>query len=234
MAQSKFWCFTHHNPSPDAHVAHYALGTKGGFQYELCPTTGRAHMQGWNSFDSNRRLAGMKKLCATTTLAGVAGSFGASDGSARFYFPRGVAVDATGNVYVADSDNHIIRKLALVTTFPACDSTWRHAALTYTATPSSLISVFVDGALRSTSPASVSIPTPASSTLRVGWGGELSVNSGSLFAGSLAELRIYSRALTVTEVVALSQPPLSAVSNAVVRVVSSLRLTKNLKRLLSC
>ena len=49
-----------------------------------------------------------------TTLAGLAGSPGSADGTgsaARFNVPTGVAVDSAGNVYVADSDNHTIRKI---------------------------------------------------------------------------------------------------------------------------
>jgi sugar lactone lactonase YvrE len=51
---------------------------------------------------------------AVSTLAGLAGSTGSADGaggSARFYEPEGVAVDSTGNVYVADTWNHTIRKI---------------------------------------------------------------------------------------------------------------------------
>jgi D-alanyl-D-alanine dipeptidase len=51
---------------------------------------------------------------AVTTLAGLAGSQGSADGigsAARFYFPDGVAADGSGNVYVADSGNHTIRKI---------------------------------------------------------------------------------------------------------------------------
>jgi hypothetical protein len=51
---------------------------------------------------------------AVTTLAGLAGSYGSADGTggaARFYGPGGVAVDSAGNVYVADYDNHAIRKV---------------------------------------------------------------------------------------------------------------------------
>ena len=49
-----------------------------------------------------------------TTLAGLAGSQGSADGTgsaARFAWPIGVAVDSTGNVYVADNGNDTIRKV---------------------------------------------------------------------------------------------------------------------------
>jgi hypothetical protein len=49
-----------------------------------------------------------------STLAGSAGTAGTADGtgtSARFNTPAGVAVDGAGNVYVADSVNHTIRKI---------------------------------------------------------------------------------------------------------------------------
>jgi Tol biopolymer transport system component len=49
-----------------------------------------------------------------TTLAGLAGNFGGTDGAgsaARFNLPRGVAVDPSGNVYVADTNNHTIRRV---------------------------------------------------------------------------------------------------------------------------
>ncbi len=49
-----------------------------------------------------------------TTLAGRAGASGSADGTgpaARFNHPAGVAVDAAGNVYVADTDNDTIRRI---------------------------------------------------------------------------------------------------------------------------
>ena len=48
------------------------------------------------------------------TLAGSAGNSGSTNGAgngARFYQPRGVAVDGNGNVYVADSYNSTVRKV---------------------------------------------------------------------------------------------------------------------------
>ena len=50
-----------------------------------------------------------------TTLAGTAGLPGASNGlgtNAQFNSPSGLAVDMIGNVYVADSGNHLIRKIS--------------------------------------------------------------------------------------------------------------------------
>jgi sugar lactone lactonase YvrE len=50
-----------------------------------------------------------------TTLAGSPGVYGSANGTgaaAQFYQPMGVAVDGSGNVYVADSFNNTIRKVA--------------------------------------------------------------------------------------------------------------------------
>jgi hypothetical protein len=52
---------------------------------------------------------------AVGTLAGLAGVTGSTDGigsAARFNHPTGLSVDITGDVYVADTDNHIIRVVA--------------------------------------------------------------------------------------------------------------------------
>jgi len=52
--------------------------------------------------------------CVVSTLAGLAGSLGSADGTgsaARFKLPYGVAVDGSGNVYVADTQNYTIRKI---------------------------------------------------------------------------------------------------------------------------
>lgn len=47
-------------------------------------------------------------------LLGTPGGPGGADGlgpAASFLLPQGVAIDATGNAYVADTDNHVIRKI---------------------------------------------------------------------------------------------------------------------------
>jgi len=60
---------------------------------------------------------------AVTTIAGKAGAWGSADGNgaeARFNTPMGLCIGADGNLYIADSMNHAIRRMTpqgAVTTF---------------------------------------------------------------------------------------------------------------------
>jgi len=56
-----------------------------------------------------------------STLAGLAGASGNIDGlgsEVRFYNPTGITVDSTGNLYIADTNNHTIR-VGLLPSMPA-------------------------------------------------------------------------------------------------------------------
>lgn len=71
----------------------------------------------------NSTIRKITQTGAVTTLAGTAGTYGNIDttgAAARFYHPTGVTIDSVGNIYVADSGNHSIRKITpagVVSTF---------------------------------------------------------------------------------------------------------------------
>lgn len=63
---------------------------------------------------SNHTVRKISPAGTVTTLAGLAGTSGGSDGrgtAARFQFPSDLAVDGSGNLFVADTDNHTIREI---------------------------------------------------------------------------------------------------------------------------
>jgi len=62
----------------------------------------------------NNTIRKMTSAGVVTTIAGLAGISGSADGAggaARFNGPTGVAVDASGNIYVADAGNCTVRKI---------------------------------------------------------------------------------------------------------------------------
>ncbi|MCX6952896.1 MAG: hypothetical protein NTV51_12140 [Verrucomicrobia bacterium] len=71
----------------------------------------------------NHNIRKISPAGVTSTVAGSVGAAGSLDGTgtaARFSFPQGIAVDGSGTIYVADTNNSTIRKIAaggVVTTF---------------------------------------------------------------------------------------------------------------------
>jgi len=64
--------------------------------------------------EGNHLIRKITPAAVVTTLAGLASDAGSTNGvgpAARFFSPRGVAVDGNFNVYVADYRNHTIRKI---------------------------------------------------------------------------------------------------------------------------
>jgi sugar lactone lactonase YvrE len=88
-----------------------------GTNARFCNPSGIAVDANNNIFVAEYGSNVIRKITPTgvvTTLAGLAGSVGADDGfgtNARFALPRGIAADPFGNLYVADTGNHTIRKI---------------------------------------------------------------------------------------------------------------------------
>ena len=87
-----------------------------------------------------------------STLAGTAGAKDSDDGvgaAARFYYPRGVATDSMGNVYVGDTGNSTVRKITpdgIVSTLAGADESGRADGVGATARFSGIGSVATDRA----------------------------------------------------------------------------------------
>jgi len=109
-----------------------------------------------------------------------------------------------GNLFVAEGANNAIIKVMFKLHFPVCgDFLWHHIAQVYE--PELLrMSAYLDGKLLLQRPALVKLPAMSASSLRIGWSGEN--GRKSLYSGSLADLRIYGRALSLGEVEILSLP----------------------------
>lgn len=63
---------------------------------------------------TNHTVRQMSSANVVSTLAGSSGSSGSIDGAgtnARFNYPTGVAIDSSGNIYIADTTNNLIRKI---------------------------------------------------------------------------------------------------------------------------
>jgi NHL repeat len=113
-----------------------------------------------------------------TTFAGRLEEFGIADGvgtAARFSTPSGIAIDAAGNLYVADTNNHTIRKITaagVVTTLAGTPSTVGSADGAGAAAQfSSPVAVAVDGSgnvyVADTGNATIRKVTPAGVTTTI-------------------------------------------------------------------
>ena len=133
--------------------------------------------------------------------------------SATFNQPLGIAYDDTSaQVFIFDSPNALIRAISVQPNpLPICDGKWHNAAVVSTGTTTS---AYVDGVLVGT-PAAIKYNVPSGSAVRIGWGGDASVQAGERFTGVLGDVRVFGRALSSAEVLALALPALPSYTGAV-------------------
>jgi sugar lactone lactonase YvrE len=88
-------------------------GSSARFNYPICLTSDPAGDL-FVSDSNNHTIRMITPWGVVTTVAGQVGNPGRANGTgtaAQFYTPTGLALDSGGNLYVADRDNHTIRKV---------------------------------------------------------------------------------------------------------------------------
>ncbi len=88
------------------------VGSGARFQYPLDVAFGPAGVLYVVDTD-NQTIRQIAPSGATGTVAGQIGATGSANGrgsAAHFHNPSGLAVDAAGDIYISDTDNHTIRK----------------------------------------------------------------------------------------------------------------------------
>ncbi len=118
------WTWIGADPAESLHVSRLAGASGGGGWFDGPLATARflypsgvASDAAGNVYVLEQASGFVRKLSPSgrvSTLAGLAGAFGAVDGRgplARFSVPEGIAVSASGDVYVADTGNHTIRRI---------------------------------------------------------------------------------------------------------------------------
>ncbi len=183
---------------------------------------------------SNSTIRKITPAGLVSTFAGspaVAGSNDGTGAAARFSFPQGIALDAAGNLYVADSNNRTIRKITpagVVTTLAGTAGVYGvddgTGAAAQFALPQSLV---VDGAgtiyvsdtatkIRKVTPAGVVTTLPIAADAF----GQLGIGVGSLSASRLAlavdaAADLYAAGTTSAQVLKIT--PAGAVSTVIGR-----------------
>jgi len=103
--------------SPSQNIGNFGSKDDTGIEAQFNSPSGVAVDSAGNVYVADSHNHNIRKITpgrVVRTLAGLAERSGSADGpgiKARFVYPRGVAVDGAGNLYVADTGNHTIRKI---------------------------------------------------------------------------------------------------------------------------
>jgi uncharacterized protein (TIGR03437 family) len=115
---------------------------------------------------TNSRIRKLSPNGIITTIAGLGNPGYYGDGGfatqALLFFPRGIVVDPSGNVYVADTDNDIVRELKPVTPAIANGGVVNAASFTAQVSPGALATIFGSNFTGTGLDAIASLPLPSS------------------------------------------------------------------------
>ena len=154
-----------------------------------------------------------------TTLAGtgVAGSATGTGTNALFSWANGIAIDASGNLYVSGANNDLLNKLApppaltSAISSPVCDNSWHHVAASFDGLSAAM---YVDGALVFNGLSTALTATSLAFSTANGLAAQLTIGgfngSGALepFSGAFSDVRVFARNISAAEALLLSQPPM--------------------------
>jgi uncharacterized protein (TIGR03437 family) len=114
----------------------------------------------------NGRIRKLSPNGIITTIAGLGNPGYYGDGGfatqALLFFPRGIVVDPSGNVYIADTDNYIVRVLKPVTPAIANGGVVNAASFTANVSPGALATIFGSNFTGTGLDAIASLPLPSS------------------------------------------------------------------------
>jgi sugar lactone lactonase YvrE len=88
-----------------------AYAARLGFPFGIATDTSGSLFVADSANNAIRKIAPTGPVVTVVGRTGASGSVDGTWDAARFNFPAGVAVDDMGNIYVADSGNHTIRKI---------------------------------------------------------------------------------------------------------------------------
>lgn len=114
------WATFPTTPSPVINGHNRVILSTDGQRLLWCPPNSPAYLStnngaSWTASSNSLSLTNSNNTHTTTILAGAAGTPGntnSNGGNARFNGPTAIAIDSSGVRYVADSNNHTIRKIA--------------------------------------------------------------------------------------------------------------------------
>jgi hypothetical protein len=182
---------------------------KVGQAISLNGTTGFVRVNDSNSLDFNNADFSVMGWVKRANTSGAGGSIfmkkldtGVSDNFANYIFGVGAWASCQANRILVSMGNGTGRSFDCSLTATISDTAWHHVAAVFS-TSNNRVQFYIDGALSSTASNVTINPSPNAGPLIIGKHVNASGASGFFWNGLLDDLRIYSKALSASEVSAI-------------------------------